>query len=200
MTNHPNDLLECPLCGAAVKRIHASIPIQVGARSVAVEGDYSTCTGCGEVFFAPGEMDEAMQKASSVVRDEDGLLQPAEILAIREGLDLSQAEFERLLGVGPKTVVRWEKGTVFQNGATDSLLRLLRDVPGCVRYLRARAGLGTWNFFATQASINFNLASWNSVHFGSQQLTSQFLMAPTQAFSPEPAPRRLTEPALSEAA
>jgi len=141
MTTHPNDLLECPLCGADVKRQQASIPIQVGARSIPVEGDYSLCTGCGEVFFGPGEMDRAMRTASSVVRNDEGLLHSEEIRAIREGLDLSQAQFERLLGVGPKTVVRWEKGTVFQNGATDTLLRLIRDVPACVEYLGARRGL-----------------------------------------------------------
>lgn len=200
MTTNPNDLSECPLCGADVKRVHASIPIQVGARSVPVAGDYSTCTGCGEVFFGPGEMDRAMRAASSVVRQEEGLLQPEEVRSIREGLDLSQADFERLLGVGPKTVVRWEKGTVFQNGATDSLLRLLRDVPGCIGYLRARAGLDTWQFFTTPATINFNLTLWNSIGFGSQPLATQFLVAPSHMLPFEPVPKRLTEPALSEAA
>lgn len=200
MTTNPNDLLECPLCGAVVERLRASIPIQVGARSVPIEGEYSMCTGCGEVFFGPGEMDLAMRAASSVVRQEEGLLQPAEILAIREGLDFSQAEFERLLGVGPKTVVRWEKGTVFQNGATDSLLRLLRDVPGCVGYLRARAGLANWEFFSPPTTVNIDLVSWNFVATAVQPPTTQFLFESTPVLMPELVPARLTEPAFSEAA
>ena len=134
-----NDLLECPVCGAEVRRKRTTLPIQVRSRSVPVEGEYSTCTGCGEVFFAPGEMDDAMRAASSEVRREDGLLLPEEILAIREDMDLSQAEFERLLGVGEKTVVRWEKGTVFQDSATDMLMRVVRDMPGCAAYLREHA-------------------------------------------------------------
>ena len=136
-----NDLLECPICGAEVKRQRATLPIQVSSRSIPVDGEYSTCTGCGEAFFAPGEMDRAMRAASSVIRDEDGLLQPEEIRVIREELGFSQAEFERLLGVGEKTVVRWEKGTIFQNGVTDMLMRVVRDVPGCAAYLREHAGL-----------------------------------------------------------
>lgn len=200
MTTIPNDLLECPLCGGAVQRVHAAIPIQVGSRSIPVAGEYSTCLGCGEVFFGPGEMDRAMQAASSVVRDAEGLLHPQEIRAIREGLDLSQAEFERLLGVGPKTVVRWEKGTVFQNGATDSLLRLLRDVPACEGYLRARAGLETWQFFTAHTSVNFPMESWDGALMSKQLPTTQFIVSTTQVPVPLPVPARVTEPAFSEAA
>jgi DNA-binding transcriptional regulator YiaG len=47
--------------------------------------------------------------------------------------------FERVLRVGPKTVVRWERGTVFQNRATDTLLRMIRDVPAAREYLMAGA-------------------------------------------------------------
>jgi transcriptional regulator with XRE-family HTH domain len=69
------------------------------------------------------------------------LLRPTEIKALRETLELSQAEFEKLLGVGMKTVVRWEKGTVFQNQATDALLRAIREVDGVAEFLSQRAGV-----------------------------------------------------------
>ena len=147
-----NDLLECPICGAEVKRQRATLSIQVSSRSVPVEGEYSTCTGCGEAFFAPGEMDRAMRSASSVIRDEEWLLQPEEIRVIREDLGFSQAEFERLLGVGQKSVARWEKGTGFQNGAADTLMRVARDVPGCAAYLREHAGLASSAKSQSQAS------------------------------------------------
>jgi len=154
-----NDLLECPVCGADVKRLRANLSIQVGSRSIPVEDEYSTCTGCGEVFFAPSEMDDAMRAASSVVRREEGLLQPEEIRAIRENLGFSQAEFERLLGVGQKSVVRWEKGTGFQNGATDMLMRVVRDVPGCAAYLREHAGLASSAKSQSQASPSDSVKS-----------------------------------------
>ncbi len=73
--------------------------------------------------------------ASDKLRDEERLLRSSQIRSIRMRLGLAQHRFEQLLGVGPKTVVRWEKGTVFQNGATDSLLRLIADVPGAAAYL-----------------------------------------------------------------
>jgi len=62
-------------------------------------------------------------------------LSPGEIRAIRERLRLTQRAFEKLLGVGPKTAVRWEKGTVFQNRSTDSLLRLVDAQPESARFL-----------------------------------------------------------------
>ena len=44
-------------------------------------------------------------------------------------LGLSQADLEKTLGIGPKTVVRWEKGTVRQSRAADLLLRILAAHP-----------------------------------------------------------------------
>ena len=49
--------------------------------------------------------------------------------AIREGYGLTQDALEQLLRVGPKTVVRWERGTVCQSAAVDTLLAVLRDEP-----------------------------------------------------------------------
>src|SRR5207248_1199322 len=44
------------------------------------------------------------------------------IRAIRESYGLTQAEFERALRLGAKTVVRWESGTVRQGATANSLL------------------------------------------------------------------------------
>ncbi len=66
---------------------------------------------------------------------------PEEIRGIREEFELSQAAFEQLLGVGAKTVVRWEKGTVFQNKSTDSLLRIVRQFPDAARALAEQNGV-----------------------------------------------------------
>jgi len=47
-------------------------------------------------------------------------------------------------GSGPvtrsiNTASRWESGRNVQSAAMDMLLRLIRDVPGSIPYLRARA-------------------------------------------------------------
>jgi HTH-type transcriptional regulator/antitoxin MqsA len=113
-----------------------TIPVGHGKRSVDVTGDFSRCERCGESFHPPGEMNAILRAAAIKIRAADGLLTPSEIRAIRLGLGLTQAAFERMLGVGEKTVVRWERGTIPQSAATDTLLRVIRDVPQAAAYLR----------------------------------------------------------------
>lgn len=75
------------------------------------------------------------RRAARAVRAERGALLPFEIRALRQRLHMTQADLERLLGVGPKTVVRWERGTVLPNAATNALLRLLDEVPEAMAWL-----------------------------------------------------------------
>jgi len=51
---------------------------------------------------------------------------PEEILDLRTSLGLSQGAFEQLLGVGKKTVTRWENGVIFPSAAANNLMKLLR--------------------------------------------------------------------------
>jgi HTH-type transcriptional regulator/antitoxin MqsA len=69
------------------------------------------------------------------------LTAPQEIRDLRKRLGLTQHAFEKLLGVGPKTVLRWEKGTVFQNRSTDSLLRVIDAVPDSAQFLARLKGM-----------------------------------------------------------
>lgn len=138
MTPH-HILRECPLCGGAVVAFSGDIRIRIGKRAVTVHSDHEKCTGCGEGFYAPGQLEALEQRAAAAIRDEDGVLSPGEIRALREEMGLSQAGLEQLLGVGAKTVVRWERGTVVPNRATDNLLRTIQAVPAAARYLRARS-------------------------------------------------------------
>lgn len=82
-----------------------------------------------------------MRRASDAIRQAEGLLSSEAIRDIRKGLGLTQQVFERLLGVGPKTVVRWEKGTVFQNRSTDSPLRIIDALPESARFLARLHGV-----------------------------------------------------------
>jgi HTH-type transcriptional regulator/antitoxin MqsA len=112
--------------------------VRMGHRTAFVMDAFSRCAECGEELHEPGQMAAVHRRASDQIRKEEGLLLPSEILEIREGLGLTQQAFEQLLGVGPKTVVRWERGTVFQNRATDSLLRVIRAFPEAARFLGER--------------------------------------------------------------
>jgi uncharacterized protein YqeY len=89
--------------------------------------------------FRSGNRPELADKES---RERDILLQylpaqksPEEIRAVRERLDLSQAEFGQLTGIGVATLSRWERGRMIQNRAMDCYLRLLAAVPDAVRVL-----------------------------------------------------------------
>ena len=128
----------CPICGGHVDVRTADRDIHVGKRTAVLPIEAPTCVECNEYFLSTDEMDEVQIRASELIRKEEGLLLPAAIERIRKKLALSQAQFERLLGVGPKTVVRWERGTVFQNSATDNLLRILDAIPEAVAFLAER--------------------------------------------------------------
>jgi HTH-type transcriptional regulator/antitoxin MqsA len=120
-----NEATECPLCGGSVQHVHGKVVARVGARRVEVESDFRRCNSCGETFHDPVKAQALQRAAADTIRQAEGLLTPDEIKQIRKGLKLSQSNMEKLLGVGKKTVVRWERGTVFQSAAIDKLLRLI---------------------------------------------------------------------------
>ena len=140
---------ECPLCEGRLRKRNEIRDIHLGNRRATVPHSFYRCDSCGEDLYTPGQMEAVQLLASDKLRDEEGLLRSSQIHAIRSRLGLAQHQFEQLLGVGPKTVVRWEKGTVFQNGATDSLLRLIADMPGAAPYLAGLHGVDLDGVFGT---------------------------------------------------
>ena len=129
------DEQECPLCEGTLRKRNEMREIHIGNRMATVPHSFHRCASCGEDLYTPAQMEAVQTLASDKLRDAEGLLRSSQIHSIRTRLGVSQRHFEQLLGVGPKTVVRWERGTVFQNGATDSLLRLIADVPAAAPYL-----------------------------------------------------------------
>jgi HTH-type transcriptional regulator/antitoxin MqsA len=131
----------CHDCGGISVLTREPRNVLSGDRSVEVEAEFMRCTSCGEIYFRPGQM-QAMQRAAvDLVRREEGLLAPGEIESIRAQYGLSQAAFEQLIHAGPKTVTRWERGSVAPNGTADTLLRILRDEPGVVERLARERGV-----------------------------------------------------------
>jgi putative zinc finger/helix-turn-helix YgiT family protein len=100
------------------------------------------CDSCGEVFFAPGQSDALQRAASDLARRAMGLVTGAEIAGFRTSQGLTQAEFEAALGVPPKTVARWEIGSVLQSRAADRFLRVLIAHPALVKELPTLADSG----------------------------------------------------------
>lgn len=136
-----NAQLPCPVCDANASVVKERFDVTLGARRVAIDAERYRCDECGEAFYTPDQMDHAQSAASIEIRRREELLLPNEIRAIRAQFDLTLPAFERLLRVGPKTAIRWEHGTVFQNRATDQLMRVMRDVPAVYAYLAAQIGV-----------------------------------------------------------
>ena len=131
----------CPTCSGVLTPVSEEREVRVGRRSARVMDEFSRCADCGEAFYAPGQMDATLRRATEAIRQEEGLLSSEAIREIRRELGLTQQAFEKLLGVGPKTVVRWEKGTVFQSRSTDSLLRVIDANPESARFLARLHGV-----------------------------------------------------------
>ena len=94
------------------------------------------CPKCGETVLRFQEAKRLHEDASEIYRRKHGLLSADEIRAIRERFDLNQAELARLLRLGANSVSRWESGRNVQTAAMNMLLRLIRDLPGSIDYLR----------------------------------------------------------------
>jgi putative zinc finger/helix-turn-helix YgiT family protein len=133
-------LRRCPACGEGwLKRAFVrdefsheedGNPKTVVAMKVPVE----RCENCGEIFRGP---DSARLHHEAICRT-FGFLTPREIVELREdALKLTQEEFARLTGIGLATISRWERGRLVQNRAMDRYLRLLRENPASVRYLKS---------------------------------------------------------------
>ena len=98
-----------------------------------------SCPKCHEVVLRLRDARRLTEDAIAIYRREHGLLSAEQIRAVRRRYDLTQADFARLLRLGANTVSRWESGRNVQTAAMDVLLRLIRDVPASIEYLRSHA-------------------------------------------------------------
>ena len=81
-----------------------------------------------------------MRKHQKTIKDfqrrVDGLLTSEEIKQIREKYGLSQRELARILGVAEKSIAKYEAGFVAQSKAMDNLLRIIREFPEVLEFLK----------------------------------------------------------------
>ncbi len=127
----------CPACGATMVEKRGTLRLPVNGEEIAVpSATHLRCPRCGEVLLRFQDSKRLGEDAIAIYRKKHGLLSADEIRAIRERFALTQADLARLLRLGANTVSRWESGRNVQTGAMDMLLRLIRDLPGSIDYLR----------------------------------------------------------------
>ncbi|MDR3307841.1 MAG: type II toxin-antitoxin system MqsA family antitoxin [Coriobacteriales bacterium] len=123
-------MMKCASCGGTFVPSNEPIEFEVRGEVFLIDGvEHLECSTCSEVILDASVGSILQAKANHEYRKTHGYLTGSEIRTIRKGLGLTQEAFEDLLGLGHKTIVRWEKETVVQNRTADKLMRILRDNP-----------------------------------------------------------------------
>jgi len=130
-------MINCVVCGSLdVSTFERERILAVGGREIRIPGDVATkCASCGEEFYTGAQAREADRKVVEVRRLREGLLSGENVRKIRQALGMSQSSLEKALGIGAKTIVRWENGTSVQSRLMDSMLRLVAFNPDNLRLL-----------------------------------------------------------------
>ncbi len=132
----------CPACGTSIVEKRSALRLPVNGEEITVPSTlHLSCPKCGEVVLRFQDAKRLHEDAIAIYRKKHGLLSADQIRAIRERFNLTQADLARLLRLGANTVTRWESGRNVQTAAMDMLLRLIRDLPGSIEYLRAPRAL-----------------------------------------------------------
>lgn len=130
----------CPSCGSEMKASVGNLKFVVNGTEVNVpESPSLKCPKCKEIVLRLDEARKLRERAHDLYRKQFGLLSAEEIRSLRERLTLTQGELGQLLGLGQNTLSRWESGRNVQSVAMDYLLRVVRDVPGTLDYLKKLA-------------------------------------------------------------
>jgi putative zinc finger/helix-turn-helix YgiT family protein len=93
------------------------------------------CDGCGEEHVTEALARATQDEAAAAFRASERYLSGTEVRALRERLGLSQEQLEAALGLGAKSLARWENDRVLQNRSMDNLLRAVDRDPGLLAYL-----------------------------------------------------------------
>jgi putative zinc finger/helix-turn-helix YgiT family protein len=130
----------CPACEATMVAKRGTLRVPVNGEEIPVpSAAHLHCPKCGEIVLRYQDAQRLGEDAIDIYRQRHGLLLAGEIRAIREGYGLTQADLARLLHLGANTISRWESGRNVQTGAMDMLLRLIRNLPGSMEYMREHA-------------------------------------------------------------
>lgn len=117
----------CPKCEADVETTVREIDetYTVKGEDITIKAKVRFCATCGEDIWDEELDSQNLLRAYTEYRARHGLLQPHEIRAIREKYKLSQAAFARVLGLGEKSVTRYENGSI-ADMAQNNLIALTR--------------------------------------------------------------------------
>lgn len=127
----------CPACGLVLRESTGKLDFPINGEDISVSNmSFLKCQKCHEIVLRLDESKKLREQAIDFYRKKHNLLSGEEIRSLRERCRLTQGELARLLRLGVNTLSRWESGRNVQTSAMDVLLRLIRDVPGTLKYLQ----------------------------------------------------------------
>jgi len=125
----------CPVCKKdqdyEIRKETETYPVK--NEPVTIEANVTYCSVCGEKIWNQEIDDVNLKAAFRIYREKHGLLQPEEIKRIRDKYALSQVAFAQILGLGEKTIARYEAGSL-QDSAPNNLI-LLAGYPDAFKIL-----------------------------------------------------------------
>lgn len=127
----------CPVCGTTMREHRGKLSFPVNGEKVVVSNAlHLRCPRDGEVVLRLDDARHLRERGLELYREKYRLLSADEIRSIRERLQMTQGGLAKLLRLGGNTLSRWEAGRNVQTAAMDVLLRLIRELPDSVKFLR----------------------------------------------------------------
>jgi len=134
-------VMHCAECGGTFETVHNPVDLVIHGEEVTIEDvEYQVCNGCGEEILNIKTAGILQRRANDEYRKRHDLLNGQQIKEIRKRFQATQEEFQTAIGAGPKTLTRWEKGTVIQPGPADKLLRVIAHFPSVYEWLKSDMG------------------------------------------------------------
>lgn len=132
----------CPVCDCEqkVKIVRKEETYSVKGEPITIEANVCTCAKCHEEIMSLEYDSDNLRRAYEKYRVNHGLLQPETIKKIREQYNVSQVTFARIIGVGDKTIARYENGSL-QDEAINNLIELSNDPKNFARLLERNGHL-----------------------------------------------------------
>lgn len=118
----------CPICEheveSVVRTVQETYPVK--GEDIVINAQVRFCSCCHSDIWDNVLDAQNLLDAYSAYRTKHGLLHPEDIRATREKYNLSQTAFARILGLGDKTITRYENGSV-PDAAPNNLIFLCQQ-------------------------------------------------------------------------
>ncbi len=124
----------CPACNekTSTKIEKRQESFNIKGQNITMESEIRVCAKCGEEILDEKLDNENLKRFYNEYRKNNGLLMPEEIKEIRQRYDISQSAFAKILGLGEKTITRYENGSL-QDMAQNNLILLMKNKSNFIR-------------------------------------------------------------------